>query len=158
VAPTNTTTSGAIITTTEETLVSEQTVATEETAETTEEKIIMPTEETTTTVSEEWGWEQDPAEGGTKTKPSTPKNDIDLKWFGMGISILIALSMLVVLFINRIPQRAMGRLFKKKAVLTEQELQLKALYEKRLEAEKERLLRNKENPTTKEETQDGKTD
>lgn len=76
----------------------------------------------------------------------------------MGISILIALSMLVVLFINRIPQRAIGRLFRKKAVLTEQELQLKALYEKRLEAEKELLLRNKEHPTMKEESQDGKTD
>lgn len=100
--------------------------------------------ETNSTTGDEWGWSEGYApDDPDQTKPPGRSIRIDPKIILLICIPIGALVLIVFLIKKRVPQKMIARLFRKKATLTEQEIILKELYQKRLEAEKESLLKDR---------------
>jgi len=99
--------------------------------------------ETNSTAGNQWGWSEVYApDDPDQTKPPGRSIRIDPKIILFICIPIGALALIVFLIKKRVPQKMIARLFRKNATLTEQEIILKELYQKRLEAEKESLLKD----------------
>jgi len=100
--------------------------------------------ETNSTTGNQWGWSEGYApDDPDQTKPPGRSIRIDPKTILFICIPIGALALILFLIKKRVPQKMIARLFRKKATLTEQEIILKELYQKRLEAEKESLLKDR---------------
>lgn len=113
--------------------------------------------ETNSTTDDEWGWSEAYApDDPDQPKPQGREIKIDPKICFYVFVPIGVLFLILILIKKRVPQKIFTRLFRKKAALTDQEIILKELYQKRLEAEKEILLKDRKNrkgtnvPTKKE--------